>query len=87
MDELKINELVDTGLDVLQATLKASNPSKIQLIKARIASSVFSTATRLEATRNARLSLQVRVAQMVLGDAKERKEYLSLSSPELKLLK
>ena len=85
--EEKLIKAVDSGLDVLIGVLKAEAPTKEQLIQARLASSVLSTGARYEATRNARLGMQIRVASMVLKDAKERKRYLSVASPELKLLK
>jgi len=86
-NEEKLNQAVDSGLDVLIDVLKAPTPTKEQLIQARLASSVLSTGARYEATRNSRLGMQIRVASMVLKDTKERKRYLSAASPELKLLK
>ena len=82
----KLEKAIESGLDVLIDTLKSHNPTKEMLMQARLASSILSTGARYEATRNARLSIQIRVASLVLKDNKKRKEYLIAASPELKLL-
>ena len=87
VNEEKLGQAIDSGLDKLINVLKAESPTKEQLVQARLASSVLSTGARFEATRNARLSMQIRVASMVLKDTKERRRYLAAASPELKLLK
>lgn len=87
VNEGKLGQAMESGLDKLIDVLKIETPTKEQLIQARLASSVLSTGARFEATRNARLGMQIRVASMVLKDTKERKRYLAAASPELKLLK
>ena len=86
VDQDKLNQAVENSLDVLMYILKAKSFTKEQLTRARIASSVLSTGARYQATQNARLSMQIRVASLVLKDNKERRKYLAASSPELKLL-
>ena len=87
IDEKKLSEVVNEGLGTLNEIFKSDNPSKEQITRARLASSVLSTATRLEATKNSMISLRFRVAQGLLKSTKEKREYLLHSSPELKLLK
>lgn len=86
IDEDKLEKAINGGLDKLIAVLKDAKPVKESLIQARLASSIVSTGARYMAAQNSRLSLQVRVASMVLKDTKERKKYLAAASPELKLL-
>jgi hypothetical protein len=87
LNEEKLSQAADVGLDKIMEVLKAETPSKEQLKQAGIASSIIATGVRHEATTNSRLGMQIRVASMVLKDDKERKRYLAAASPELKLLK
>jgi len=87
VNEEKLTQAADVGLDKVMEVLKAETPSREQLTQARIASSIVATGVRHEATANARLGMQIRVASMVLTDNKERKKYLAAASPELRLLK
>ncbi|MBA7589937.1 hypothetical protein ES708_32036 [subsurface metagenome] len=87
ISEEKLSQAIDSGLDKLIVVIKAENPTKEQLVQARLASSVLSSGVHHEGTTNARLGMQIRVASMVLKDSKERKRYLAAASPELKLLK
>lgn len=83
----KLSQAAEAGLDKLTKVLKDKDPTKEQFTQARIASSVLATAVRYEATRNARLSMIIRVATSVLEDTDKRREYLAAAEPELKLLK
>ncbi len=87
VNEDKLVQVIDSSLDTLVRVLKAETLAKEDLVLARLASSVLSTGARFEATKNSRLSMQIRVASMVLKDSKERKRYRAAASPELKLLK
>lgn len=83
----KLSEVVNSGLEVLGELMKAESPTKEVFGKARLAASMLSTAARLEATENSMISLRFRVALSILKTPKERRQYLAVSSPELKLLK
>lgn len=87
INEAKLSEAVNPGLEVLRKIFETDNPTKEQLRKAGLAASVLSTTARMEASKNSMVSLRFRVAQSILKTPKERKEYLIVSSPELKLLK
>lgn len=87
INEERLGQAADAGLEKVIEVLKIETPTKEQLTQARIASSIVSTGIRHEATTNARLGMQIRVASLVLKDNKERKRYLAAASPELKLLK
>lgn len=87
IDEKKLKQAADVGLDSLIKVMKTAEPTKEQFTQARIASSVLSTTVRYQATRNARLGMIIRVATSVLADKDKRLEYLAASEPELKLLK
>ena len=87
INEEKLGQAIDIGLNKLIEIMKADAPGKDQLIQARLASSLVSTGARYLATQNSGLSLKMRLATMVLKDTKERKKYLAISVPELKLLK
>ncbi|MBA7589694.1 hypothetical protein ES708_31783 [subsurface metagenome] len=86
INEEKLGKAIDGGLDKLITVMKAAKPAKESLLQARLASSVLSTGAKYMGAQNSRLSLQLRVATMVLKDGKERREYLAAASPELKLL-
>lgn len=86
INEEKLSKAIDSGLDRLIGVMKDSKPTKENLNRARLASSILSTGARYLAAQNSRLSLQLRVASMVLKDGKERRKYLAAASPDLKLL-
>lgn len=86
-DKDKMETAINKGLGILSKTLSKDNPSDKLLKQARIASSILSTGARYEANQNARLGMKIRTASMILKDDKERRKYLEVSSPELKLLK
>jgi hypothetical protein len=90
INEINETELVETansGVKVLGKLFKTDTPAKDQIAIARLASSNLSMYARLQATKSSMLSLRVRVAQSILKTPQERKQYLKISSPELKLLK
>jgi len=87
INEQKLGETIDQGLKVLQGVFRQNKPTKEELGKARLASSVLSTGARLLATKSSMLSLRLRVSQVVFKTPEEKREYLKISSPELKLLK
>ena len=86
IDEKKLGKAIDGGLDKLIAVMKKDKPAKEHLLQARLASSILSTGARYLAAMNSRLSLQFRIATVVLKDDEERRKYLAAASPELKLL-
>lgn len=86
IDESKLEETITIGLNRIKEVLQTDKPGKDQLTQARIASSIIASGIRHEATTNARLGMQIRVASLVLKDTKDRKKYLSTASPELKLM-
>ena len=86
INETKLTKAIDAGLDKLIAVMEDDKPTKEHLNQARLASSIISTGARYLAAQNSRLSLQLRVATMVLKDGKERKKYLAAANPELKFL-
>lgn len=86
IDKEKMDIVINDGLSVLGEVMKSKKPKETQLKQARIASSILSTGVRFEATQNAYLGLKMRAAKMVLQNEEERRKYLEVSSPELKLL-
>jgi hypothetical protein len=86
INETKLSKVIDSGLDKLIEIMKTDKPTKEDMDQARLGASLLSTGTRYLASQNSRLSLQLRVATMVLKDGKERRKYLAAASPELKLL-
>lgn len=87
INEKKLKEATDAGLDTLINHLKSEEPTKEQFSQARLTSSVLSSGIRYLAGRNARMGMLIRVASSVLQNKDERLQYLSKTTPELKLLK
>ena len=87
IDEGKLSKAINTGLDQLIVIMKEDKPTKEQFTQARLAASMAGIGTRYLATKSATHSLNYRIAMTILKSQKERKEYLAVSSPSLKLLK